>query len=233
MSSYISARFEKTSIPSVPTTRIITRNRDDGTVPPSPSAIYFPTHPDDVRNFILSEWISNSLGEQFLNVASLSDLSTYAYKPLTQVNDTSGNLTLAQVGDLFEIFLPDPAIWTSEEYPGVNFVFAVDSLIDANNITVTPELPSYLFDFSWEIRRLTGVIYTTITQGVNGMTRRPGVNYGAPPQKFLEKRFNSYFTSEVQALDFVEATKTEMTGLANELLSAGLSNENYTASPTI
>jgi len=231
--SYVSARFEKDSLISVPTTRVVVRNLDNGQVPPLPSATYFPTYPDNLQSFIVAEWITDLLGEGFLNAATLADLTTYAYKPLTQIEDLSGNFALTQVGDLIEVFLDDPTLWTSEEYPGSNFVFTVASLIDANNITVSPELPAFLKDFSWETRRLIGVSYVVQVQGSLGITRRPGVNYGSPPETFLEKRFNAYFTTAVDAQNFVEATKAEMTALSNELLGASIVSESYTASPTI
>lgn len=197
-----------------------------------PTAVYFPTDPDNLRNFIVAEWVDDTLGEQFLNVATLLNLTAYTYRPLLQLEDSVGFGT-TQAGDLLEIFLDDPALWTSEEYPGSNFVFVVDSVIDVNNIVLTTEIPSFLKDCSWEVRRLIGFVYVVITQGSNGITRRPGVNYGSPPQQFLEKRFNAYFTSAVDAQNFVEATKAYMTGLANELLGATIVDENYTASPTV
>lgn len=240
MTAYISARFEKDTLIASSQTRIVVRNIDNGAVPPAPTATYFPTHPDDYQTFIVAEYVNDTLGESFVRAATLADFSAYSYRPMSQIEDASGNFALAQVGDTFEIFLSDPTIWTSEEYPASNFIFTVTSVIDNFNITVSPELPAFKTGLSWQIRRIIFAgnppvgTETVITQGTVGKTRRPGLTYVFPPiQLFLEKRFNAYFTSSVGASNFVEATKQEMIGLANELVGATITDETFTAGPTV
>ncbi len=232
---YISAKFEKDTLTSLNKERIIVLNLDQGGVPPPPSAVYFPTDPDGYQTFILAEYNGlDALGESVVIPATLADLTTYQYRPLNIINDPSGNLALAQVGDLLEIFLTDSTLWTSDEYPASNFIFTVQSpLIDSNNVTVSPAIPSFLSNFSWQISRVSGFTTSIITQGSAGTTHRPGITYPGIVQKFLDKRFNSYFDSAIDAQNYVEATKASMTGLANEILGTSLVDENYTASPTI
>ena len=237
MPAYVSARFEKTSLISTNQTRVIVRSIDQGDVPPSPSATYFPTAPDDYSTFIVAEWAGDSLGETFLNAADLNEITTLDYLPLNQIEDTSVDFAtmlplLSGAIDVIEIYLDDPTLWTSEEYPGSNFVFLIDSVIDVNNLKLAEELPAFSTALSWEVRRTVGFVTTVMGQGSTGITRRFGMPL-IPSQTFLEKRFNAYFDSAVAAENFVEATKAQMVTLANEHMNATVVSENYTAEPNV
>lgn len=233
MPVYISARFEKNTLPTSGFTRIITRNKDDGGVPPLPTSTYFPTDPNSYREFIVAEWANDTAGESFIRAASftLDDFGLLEYRPMNQFEDMSGNFALAQVNDILEVILPDSTLWTSEEYPASNFKFKVTGLIDANNVLVSPEIPAFKTGLIWELRRIIppSLTETVITNGTLGIPRRPGVT--VPLTKFREKRFNSYFTSAADAVNFVAATKAEMQILTQELLDAEVSAENFTAGP--
>jgi hypothetical protein len=233
MPVHISSRFESNTLPVSGFTRVITRNRDDGGVPPNPSSTYYPTNPDAYREFIVAEWAGDLVGESFVRAASfsLNDFGLLTYSPMNQFEDMSGNFASAQVNDILEILLPDTTLWTSEEYPASNFIFTVTGLVDANNVLVSPEIPAFRTGLTWELRRVTPPSLTevVITQGILGIPRRPGVT--VPLTKFREKRFNSYFTSAVDAVNFVSATKIEMQLLTDELLNAEITIEDFTAGP--
>lgn len=233
MPVYISARFEKNTLPIPDLTRVITRNLDQGAVPPTPNANYFPTDPDDYREFIVAEWVSDVVGESFVRVAIQDpndDFNALSYRPMNKFSDISGNLSLALGNDILEIYPVDTTLWTSQEYPASSFRFIVTGLVDANNILVSPEIPSFITGLSWKIFRVTppSVLEVEITAGSLGIPRRDGL---LVPGEFREKRFNSYFTTPIAASNFVSATKISMQVLTDALLALEISTEDYTAGP--
>ena len=243
MPIYISARFEKKSLPVSDLTRVVVRNLDQGSVPPTPDANYFPTSPDAYREFIVAQWSGDFVGgESFVRVAdqSLDDFNLIPYRPMNKFSDAFANFTIVasplpvQVNDILEIYPVDTTLWgDSQEYPGSSFRFtvtAVGGLLGSTNILVTPEIPSFLTGLSWTIKRVTppSVIEVSITSGSAGIPRRDGL---VAPGFFREKRFNSYFTTAIAASNFVSATKIAMQILTDALLALEISTEDYTAGP--
>lgn len=236
MPTFISATFEKDDLPVAEKTRIIVRNVDQGGVPPAPSATYFPTQPDDFCPFIVGEYVSDTVGENFNRVATLSDLSTYEYSRMNLFRDNDGGLASVLSGDILYVAPSPPELWISDEYPstytlsgvGQTLVNTVLTPVDALHVTVAKEFPSFLSTgFTWRIYRGT----TLIASGVNATLRRENITYGVGTQLFLEKRFNAYFDSPVAAENFVISTKAAMIALANEGVAAELADENFTALP--
>lgn len=231
MTAYISAKFEKDTLAEG--ARIITRNIDQGPVPPSPSATYYPTHTDEYQAFIVAEYVDDTQGERFDKVATVSDLSGLTYTPMEIFNDTAAAFGSVLVGDILEITSAPAERWVSEEYPSSTFVATVVTWSgqDASNIKLDKELPAFQTGLIWNITRFG--VPGTIATGIAGVTRREGITPGGGIQPFLEKRFNSFFLSAVEAENFVQATKAEMTALSNEVLGDTLVNEQFTAEPTI
>jgi hypothetical protein len=235
MPTYISATFEKDELLVAEKTRIIVRNVDQGSVPPAPSATHFPTQPDEFQTFIVGEYVSDVVGENFKRVATLSDLSTYTYSRMNLFRDNAGGVISVLPGDIVYVVPSPTELWVSDEYPstylrpiGQSFVNTVLLPIDAFHFTVSGEFPGFLSSgFSWEVYR--GV--TLIASGNNATLRRENVTYGFGTQLFLEKRFNTYFDSPVAAENFVVASKAAMIALANEAVAAGLTDETFTALP--
>lgn len=240
MPVYISARFEKKTLPVSDTTRIITRNLDQGAVPPTPNANYFPTDPNDYREFIVAQWSGDFVGgESFVRVAdqSLDDFNNIPYRPMNKFSDAFTNFTIVasplpvQVNDILEIYPVDTTLWgDSQEYPGSSFRFTITSVLDSTNLLVTPEIPSFITGLSWTIKRVTppSVLEVAILSGSSGIPRRDGLII---PGFFREKRFNSYFTTAIAASNFVSATKIAMQILTDALLALEISTEDYTAGP--
>jgi len=225
MTAYISAKFEKDVLPVSNTVRVITRNIDNGDVPPNPSAVYFPTFPDDFQPFIRAQYHNDVTGESVDQAAELSDFISLFYSPLNIFEDSTASLGPVLVGDTLTITLSPTELWTSQEYPSVTFVFTVDALISATQVFIAEQFPGFQLNMTWAISR--GI--SPIVSGVVGATRRFGVT--APGQKFLERRFNSYFLSAIEAENFIEATKAEMVALANEDVGVTVI-EDFTAGPT-
>src|SRR3972149_7026471 len=127
MSSYISASFEKDYLLTSDLVRVIVRNRDDGLVPPVPSATHYPTHPDTLRTFIVVKFISDFVGEEFTRVAALADLAALSVLPLTTFEDAATNFVVAGVvaGDILRVLVTPTEVWTSDEYPAATFDFEV------------------------------------------------------------------------------------------------------------
>lgn len=226
MTSYVSARFEKTDLPLTGQTRIIVRNLDQGPVPPQPSGTYYPTHPDELQTFIVAEFVSRATGENYVRVATLADLTDEVVLTLNTFEDTTADFITAGVvsGDTLHLTLTSPELWTSEEYPGTNpFMFTVSSVVSATQLTITGQFPAFHRDLTWEIpdRSIAG------TAGVT-------IRAGNPPNSstFLERRFNKYFTSAVAATNFVSATKADLIALANAKVDTDLGSESFTAEPT-
>lgn len=227
MSSYVSATFEKDYLATSSQVRVITRSRDDGDVPPDPSATYYPTDPDDLQSFIVAEYVSDVVGERFDRVATTTDLATITERPLNTLVDINADFNDGdgvQVGDILEVILEDPSLWTSTEYPGTNpFSFQVQSVESTTILTVLPAFPSFIKDFNYSI----GGYF----DGITGVTRREGNPAG--PVEFLENRFASFFADAVAAENFVEATKADLDTLATDTTGATLVDENYTGASSI
>lgn len=227
MTSFLSADFEKDFLSTSDQVRVIVRNRDDGVVPPSPSATYFPTEPDALRGFIVVEYVSDVIGERFVRVATTTDFSTLTARPLDTFEDLGTDFVIGGVatGDLIEITLADPQLWTSAEYPGTSpFTFVVSSVISATQITTSTPLPAFAAGLNWSIpsRSITGTA---------GVTRRQGSPAG--PAELLDTRFNNLFSSAILAENFVAATKASMTILASNDAAANLVDESFTATSTL
>lgn len=226
MSSFVSARFEKDDLPITDQVRIIVRNLDQGNVPPQPSTAYFPTDPDALQPFVVADFVSRVTGESFSRIANLTDLDTFSILRLNTFEDTTTDFVAASVtpGDVVEITLAEPEIWTSEEYPGTNpFVFTVSTVLGTTRLELTTSFPVFGNALTWSIpaRSISGSAGVTIREG-------------NPPNSttFLERRFNRYFTDAVAATNFVTATKADLVALANESVGSGLVSESYTAEPT-
>lgn len=224
MAGYISARFEKTDLPTSGLVRIVVRNLDQGTVPPAPTSSYFPTEPNTLRPFLVLEYVSDSVGERYVRVADLSDLTTYSQVALDTFEDGSADFVSAGVipGDLITVFPSDTEQWTSEEYPGSTFTFSVASVLSATQIQLTKPLPVFQRDLSWAIDE-RGI------SGTTGITRRNGSP--AVATTFLDVRFNNYFSDALTAENFTVAVKSGLDGLATESTGSGLTSESYTATP--
>lgn len=226
MASFVSARFEKDELPITGQVRIIVRNLDQGNVPPQPSTSYFPTDPDSLQPFIVSEFVSRVTGENYVRVASLADLDTLTVLPLTLLEDTTVDFVAAGVvaTDLVEITPTNPEVWTSEEYPGTTpFVFQVGAVVSSTQLSLTLALPAFMNAVNWSIP-------TRSLSGTAGVTLREGDP--ANSTTFLERRFNRYFTDAVAATNFVTATKADLDALASESVGAGLTSESYTGEPS-
>jgi len=226
MPSFVSARFEKDELSNTELVRIVVRNLDQGNVPPQPSTAYFPTDPDALQPFVVAEFISRASGENFVRVATLSDLDTITTLTLNTWEDLGTDFVAAGVtaGDTLEVTLTEPEIWTSEEYPGTNpFSFTISAVLSATQLEVSLPFPAFGNALFWGIpaRSLTGTTGVTIRN-----TNPPDTT------TYLDRRFNRYFTDAVAATNFVTATKADLTALANESVGAGLVSESYTAEPT-
>lgn len=228
MSAYISATFEKTLLPTTTQVRVILRNRDDGSVPPAPSTIWFPTNPDDLRYNIVGQFRSRTAGEQYINIATLPDL-TDVNKPVRLLNtleDLAVDFTAANVaqGDLLTVTLSDTEIWNSDVYSGNPFQFTVAQIISATQITVTTPFPAFAKALSWSIpaRSLTGVAGVTIRDGDP-----------ADSLLFRDSRFQRYYGTALEAENSVIAMKAKLTALATEVVGASLTTETVTLSSSI
>ena len=225
MAAYVSAAFENAFLPASGRVRVVVRNLDQGDVPPSPSPAYFPTQPSSLRTFIVCEYINDVVGERWSNVATLSDITTKTVRQLDILESASANFVAAgvAVGDVINVVIPEPAAWTSAEYPTTNpFQFSVLNVISATQVQVTPPFPAFLNGFNWAIPART-------LNKTDGITRRNGSPPG--PATFLDSRFNCYFDNAVDATNFITATKAGMDALAGTSTASTLVNQNYTASP--
>jgi hypothetical protein len=225
MASYVSAYFEKTALPASGRSRVIVRMLDDGTVPPQPSATYFPTSPDELNTFSVVEYVNDVVGERYVRVATLADMSSITALPLDTFESAGADFVTAAVvpGDLLELIIAEPAAWTSDEYPTGNpFTFVVTAVISATRLQVTPNFPAFGANLVWSVPA-RGV------SGVNGVTHRQGTPAG--PVLVRDTRFNSYWSDAVTADSFVAATKAQLDSLARESNGAGLVSESYTGAP--
>lgn len=161
-----------------------------------------------------------------MRVATVADFTAYTELALTRFEDTGADFITAGVapGDIIEVTLAAAEVWTSEEYPGTNpFTFVVDSVISATQLQTTQALPAFGNALTWNIptRSITGSAGTTIRN-----------TDPADSTRFLERRFNRYFTDAVAAENFVVATKADVRALASTSTGAGLVNESYTGVPS-
>lgn len=227
MVSAVSAKFEKDLITSTGEVRVIVKNLDEGRIPPSPSSTYFPTEPNSIRDFIVIEYVSDTIGERFARVATLSDFSSLDTKKLIEFEDSAADFVFAGVtsGDTLEVSLSDDTIWTSDEYPSGNpFVFVVDSVLSATKLKVFLPFPAFATNLSWSIpsRSITGSA---------GATRREGSPAGST--EFLDRRFNNYLDTAAEAESFVAATKADMESLATNSTGDGLTDEKFTGESSV
>jgi len=234
MSSYISVVFEKDYLSTSKKVRVIVRNRDDGGVPPNPSGIYFPTQGDDLRDFIVGQFINNTSGEQYIRIATLADLSdvNYLVLPLTTFEDLAVNFSTVVMGDLLQITVPDSQLWTSDEYTDTNpHIFPIASVVSTTKITVTKPFPAFLRGATWSIpaRGLSGIA---------GVTLRAGTP-SAGPFYFRDRRLNRLYTTTgavsaaLDAENSVIAMKAYIKTLLDEVVGATLITEVVTVSSSI
>jgi len=228
VTAYVSATFEKTNLPDSGRVRIIARYLDQGPVPPPPSPTYFPTIPSELRVFAIAEYVNDSVGERWVRVATLADISgisSITERKLTTFESALGNFVASGVlpGDVLELIIPEPAQWTSIEYPGTNpFSFVITAVLSPTQLTITPPLPSFRSNINWSIPART-------INNNDGVARRDGSPTG--PVLVRDSRFDAYFPDAVAAENFVAATKAGLDALANTSTGSELVNENYTGVP--
>lgn len=227
MSAYISVVFEKARLVTSGQVRVIVRNRDDGSVPPLPNVSYYPTHPNDLQDFIVGQYLNNVSGDAFARIATLTDISTLTVRPLNVFRDLSVDFLAASVaaGDLLQVQLIDPELWTSVEYTDTNpHIFQIQSVINATTITLTKPFPAYLYGASWSIpaRNLTSA---------TGFTQREGLPSNGT--YFLDSRYNRLYSNVVDSENSVIAMKADILALTDESAGAGLTTEVITVSSSI
>lgn len=230
MASFVSAQFEIDDLSGAEpnTYRVITKALDQGNVPPSPSSSYFPTQPDDHVNFVVVEFLGDTLGENFDRVANLSDIESLDVRPLDTFEVDSGiDLQAEGVEEnhILRVYKKPEELWTSGEYPGTEFNFIISS-VDTSHVTLFTSIPAHDFGLSWDIRNSSGDI---LTSGSEGITRRNGIP--AASSTFLDSRFNAYFTDVSAALNHRASVKAGLDALANESTELQFSLEKYTAKP--
>lgn len=224
MPAYISVTFEKDLLPNNGPVRIITRNRDDGGVPPQPNASYFPTQPDLYRQFIVGEYVSDTVGERFLRVATLAEMTSVPSQALIGLRDVSVDFVAAGTapGDVINLF-PPPDVWISGEYPTPTFTTVVSAVLNSTDILVALPFPDFRTNLPWSIP-------TRSLLSTSGTTRRSGFAVG--PFLFRDSRFQTYYDDAATAERFVSAVKTQLTSLANAATGSGLVDESFTAVPS-
>lgn len=224
--SYVSARFEKTDLyAQLGKQRCVVRNLDDGPVPPIPSAGYRPTQPDELRNFLLIEYVNDVVGERLTRIATTADIAGYSVQALNIFEASGVDFIAAGVGAgcKLTIALASPQEWTSEEYPNVTFTIA--SVIDATHLQVSAPFPSFKTALIWSLTTSGGA---AITSGSGtGTTRRSGSP--TPLTKFLDQRMNLLFNSVPELDAFVAATKAGLDSLASSSTQSLLSSESYSS----
>lgn len=221
--SYVSARFEKTDLTaSLGAIRCIVRALDDGPVPPPPSAGYYPTSPDALRNFLVLEYVNDTVGERYSRIASLSDTAGLTARALTAFECSAATFITNGVvpGDYLEILLPNTLEWQGEEYPAAPYRFLISNVLSETQLTVVNPIPSFKPLVSWTIAgKASG--------SLNGYPRRSG--FPAAGSVFLDSRANLFFP-DVPTLDaFEAATKAGLDALATSSTSTTLVSENYSA----
>lgn len=213
--SYISMRFEKNA-----SLRCITRNLDDGGVPPAPSINYRPTSPDSLRECLVIEYVNDTLGERMSRVASLAEMTSLTARALDSFEVYGADFVGTGVvpGDVLQVFPVDNALWASEEYPASPFLFSVLSVPTAERLVLTSPLPSWLPLVSWQIAGKT-------SGSLNGYPRRSG--FPAPGSTFRDSRMATFFTNAADLEAYVASTKSQLDALSATVTSSTLSSENY------
>jgi hypothetical protein len=224
--SYVSLYFEKTDLwTQLGQQRCIVRNLDDGPVPPLPGPGYYPTEPDSLRECFVGQYIDDTLGERLLRAATLADIGSYAYLPLTTFESVGAGFLGVFPGDVLTVTIPVVAEWQSGEYPSAVFSFSITGSLSDDALTVLVPFPSFKSGISWEVpsRGLSGTL--------NGTTRRTGSP--APGTIFRDRRFNTLWPSVPQLDAFVAATKAQIDALGQTSTSSNLTSESYTSRPLI
>jgi len=227
MSVFVSYVFEKDQLTVAPTLRVITRNRDDGGVPPSPSVSYFPTLPNELREFLVLQYLDDVLGETYVRVATLSDISTYTVRALDTFEDSTANFSGAGVGfgDILEISVVNPETWTSSEYPSSNpFQFSVLGVISPTKIQIATPFPVFAANLTWSIPLRS-------ISGIQGITRRNGSP--SPGTIFRDGRHNRRFLTAVDGENYVVSAKAALLSLVNESMGSTLVDETGTVGSTL
>jgi len=181
-SNYVSATFETLyQAPPLDSYRCIVRNKDDGPVPPAPSPTYFPTHTNLLRDFLVFEHVSDTLGERLVRVMAPADVETIYVKRLNGFTDPTVDFVAAGVlpGDLLQVFMQQPEAWTSVEYPDANLRFVVSEVVDATTLTMTVPFPAWRKGLSWSIA------VRGLTRASTGRTLREGTP--APLEQYRDR----------------------------------------------
>lgn len=224
--NYVSATFETLyQAPPTDAYRCIVRNRDDGPVPPQPAATYFPTDSNLLRDFFVFEHVSDILGERLVRVMTPADVDAIATQKLVRFTDASVDFMAAgvQAGDLLQIFMAQPEVWTSIEYPDASLRFPVAEVIDATTIEMSVPFPSWRKGLSWTIAN------RGLTRASSGRTVREGTP--APLDLYRDRRYQTWFGSTPDMDAFVSATKTSLDLLALQATQAAVNTqrEDYTS----
>lgn len=224
--NYVSVTFE-TRYQSPPTDayRCIVRNRDDGPVPPTPSSTYYPTHSSVLRDFLVFEHVNDVIGERFVGVAGVSDIDTLSAQKLLRFTDPGVDFVAAGVvaGDLLQIHMAQPEVWSSAEYPDAGLRFMVASVIDATTIEMTTPFPAWRRNLSWSIA----------SRGLSRASTGRTVREGAPValDRYLDRRYQTWFGSQPDLDAFVASVKmgVDLLALAVTQAETSVANEHYTS----
>lgn len=224
--NYVSATFETLyQSPPIDSYRVIVRNKDDGPVPPEPTASYFPTHSNLLRDFLLFEHVNDVLGERLVGVITSDDVETVYVQELNRFTDPSVDFVAAgvQAGDLLQIYMAQPEVWTSYEYPDGGLRFVVASVIDATTIEMAVPFPAWRKGLSWSIAA------RGLTRAATGRTVREGTP--AALDRYRDRRYQTWFGSRPDLDAFVSATKMSLDLLALQVTQAEATSaqENYTS----
>lgn len=225
-SNYVSATFETVyQAPPIDSYRCIVRNKDDGPVPPAPSLTYFPTHTNLLRDFLIFEHVSDTLGERLVRVMTPADVETIYVQRLNRFTDPTVDFVAAGVvqGDLLQIRMQQPEVWQSVEYPDANLRFVVLSVIDSTTLEMAVPFPAWRKGLSWSIAN------RGLTRSSTGRTLREGSP--APLDLYRDRRYQTWFGSSPDLDAFVGATKTSLDLLALQVTQAAATTqqENYTS----
>jgi hypothetical protein len=225
-SNYVSATFETLyQAPPLDAYRCIVRNKDDGPVPPVPSLTYFPTHTDLLRDFLVFEHVSDVLGERLVKIMAPSEVETVYVQRLNRFTDATVDFLAAgvQAGDLLQIFMAQPEVWMSAEYPDASLRFVVASVIDATTLEIAVPFPAWRRNLSWSIAT------RGLTASATGRTLREGSP--ASLERYRDRRYQTWFGSSPDLDAFVASTKTSLDLLALQVTQAAAvsQQENYTS----
>jgi len=223
--NYVSATFETLyQAPPVDAYRCIVRSRDDGPAPPAPTSTYFPTEPNGLRDFLLFEHVNDTVGERLVGVATPGDFDLYEPKRLTRFTDPTVNFITAgvQAGDLLQIYMANPEVWASTEYPDAGLRFAIAS-VSTHVLELTVPLPAWRRNLSW------GIPARGLTRAGSGRTVREGSP--APLDRYLDRRYQGWFASQPDLDTFIAATKTgmDLLGLQVTQAKSSTSTSSYTS----